>query len=427
MADDRHTASAYAAAKESGVVWRVRHYTRRLAYIVETFHSWSDLPYVIVEDEVWTSYTPPTGWRIVSYGSRIKEKADWELPYSGFLEKEGTHFLLPSWNEGGFFPGEGDFGWDLLAMGFYVLTLYPLYDWPYGYDEWGLYAWHRAPFYEAPFWKEPFLLKRWYELLERLELHLPKPPFHWEIGWDIDHLYAWKGRDGLRWWLGGIRRGNLHLRLLARWGKVPDPYNTLSLITAHFPPQHARFFFLLSQKHSRDSLVSPSHPELIQAIQNLHAQGYCIGIHPSFTTRENPSLLIQEKHLLEQYLKKPVECSRQHYLRFFVPQLFVSLVEAGIKEDYTLTFPKRSGFLLGTTLPIRAYRVDTDEVLPLWLIGPALMDQVYLSQGKAAELPLEVSRLFSVVKETGGRLHFLWHNSTWEALPLTIFLEAQVK
>lgn len=404
---------------DTGLIWRVREASPRLRYVLRVLcERWTPLPYRIVTDA--EDIQTPTGWRTIAYGSTKPIQADLTLPYSGFIAWDHTDFVLPRWNDGGFFPGEGDFGWDLPAMAFYVLTLYPLYAWRYGYDEWGLYAWHHAPFYEAPFWNEPFVLQRWYELLAKLDLRVKKPSFQWEIGWDIDHLYAWKGRGGLRWWLGGIRRKDLHRRLQARQGIIPDPYDTIDLICSHFSPEHSRFFFLLSQAHPRDSLVSPRHPDVRRVVQRLVQAGYAVGIHPSFRSREEPHRISQEKNLLEAYAEQPISQSRQHYLRFWMPDTFQALIDAGIKEDFTLAFPKRSGFLLGTTLPVPFYRVDIEREMPLTLWGPALMDRVLMDAGISV-LAAEIQRLLRVGRETGGRLHFIWHNSTWDMLPLEAF------
>lgn len=404
-----------------GVVWCVPRLTPRLRYVLEVlFTEWLGLPWCAVEVQDRASLRVPTGWKLIAYGTSLPE-ADLTLPYSGFIEAEGTAFFLPEWDAGGFFPGEASYPWDLPAMAFYVLTLYYLYEWPYGYGEWGLYAWQRAPFYRAPFWEEPFLLKRVYELVERVGFRWPKPAFTWEVGWDIDHLYAYKGRGGWRWWLGGLRRGDLRQRIAVRFAGAPDPYDTFSAITAAFSPDRSLFFFLLSQRHSRDSLISPHHPDLRRTVRTLRDRDYRIGIHPSYTTPEHPERFFREKALLESYLGESVVRSRQHYLRFRWPSLLDHLEEAGIREDYTLAFPERSGFLLGTTLPVPAYRVDEERRVSLHLIGPALMDQVYLRRGDLAGLHAEVKRLLEVGKRYGGRIHLLWHNSTWDALPLYLF------
>ncbi|MCX8112466.1 MAG: hypothetical protein N3E49_04625 [Bacteroidia bacterium] len=412
------------SSHEVGVIWRVPQDTPRLRFVLRVLcEIWTPLPYKIVPADQWKPAEVPTGWRVIDYGIPDLGASHLRLPYSGFIAQTGTSFLSVSWDLGGFFPGEGDFGWDLPAMAFYVLTLYPLYDWRYGYDEWGLYAWHQAPFYGAPFWREPFLLQRWYELLERLEIRLPHPPFTWEIGWDIDHLYAWKGRGGLRWWLGGVWHRDLHKRLSVRFGKNRDPYDTIEEIVSNFSPERARFFFLLSNRHRRDSLVSPHHPDVRRTIQMLLSKGYAVGLHPSFESRDAPQRLLAEKGLLEQFAGRPITQSRQHYLRFRWPDTFQELSNAGIREDFTLAFPKRSGFLLGTTLPVPFYRVDKERELPLWLWGPGLMDRAYIAVAPPEEVEQEVRRLLQVGRQVGGRLHFIWHNSTWPFLPLPVFTE----
>lgn len=405
-----------------GIVWRVRESSPRLRYILRVLcEVWYRIPYQIEEEREKGFQRVPTGWKVIAYGVD-SEAADVRLPYSGFIARTGTEFVLPLWDEKGFFPGAGDFSWDLPAMAFYVLTGYALYEWPYGYDEWGVYAYHRSPFYEAPFWGEPFVLRRWQELLERLGIRLPPPPFQWEVGWDIDHLYLWKGRSGWRWWLGGVRHGDLIHRLRVRLGREKDPYDTMPLIISGFPPTHSRFFFLLSNKHWRDSLLSPDHPDLRRWIRTLVEKGYAIGIHPSFQSREQPALISLEKALLEAYAGQPVIQSRQHYLRFWMPHTFQVLAEAGIREEFSMAFPRRSGFLLGTTLPVPFYRVDEERELPLWLWSPALMERALLDTEAPQKLQEEIQRLLKVGKEVGGRIHFIWHNSTWSHLPLRSFI-----
>jgi len=300
-------------------------------------------------------------------------------------------------------------------MGFYVLSLYPLYEWPYGYDRYGLYRWEQLPFYTARFWEYPFLQAHWYRVLDVLGYPYNKPSFHWEVGWDIDHPYAWKGRWNARWWMGGLRRKNLHKRLLAQLNFIHDPYDTHEEIIRHFPPAHTRFFLLLSSSHRWDSLISPGHPFWRAWAQTLVAQGYSVGIHPSYRSREKPALILQEKALLEAHTGQPVTFARQHYLRYFWPDTFYRLAEAGIKADYSMAFPERSGFLLGTALPTSLYDASREQAMPLWFHPVALMDQVYLRREDEEGLAKEVRRLYEVVARTGGKLHFLWHNSTWEA------------
>jgi len=53
------------------------------------------------------------------------------------------------------------------------------------------------------------------------------------------------------------------------------------------------------------------------------------------------------------------------------------------------------------------------------------MDQAYLRRGDSAGLAQEVQRLYAAVSQVGGKLHFIWHNSTWEtAEPLRQLLHA---
>lgn len=386
--------------------------TPRLQFVLSTlFERWLGIPLLITTD--------PSKYPRVHLACGVKAPQALHLPLHPLLLGGGVNFYLPRWDEGGFFPlGSADYSHDVLAMAFYVLSLYPLYQWPYGYDAWGLYAWERAPFYEAAFWARPFLQEHVYQLLEAIGFPYRRPAFSWEVGWDIDHPYAWRGRWGLRWWLGGLRRGNLLQRVLARAGLVRDPYDTFEEIQAAFSPQHSRFFFLMSNWHRLDSLVSPRHPIWGRLARQLLSRGYEVGLHPSYRSRERPSLICREKAHLEALTLRPVTSSRQHYLRYCWPDTFYHLAAAGIRFEYSLAFPNRSGFLLGVALPTALYDASREQVLPLTFFPPALMDQVYLRRGETAALQKELERLWELLRQTGGHLHLIWHNSTWEAAQL---------
>jgi hypothetical protein len=399
------------ASEKPLIAWFLPALSPRVEFVIRTLCAeWLDIPFWIGTP----SDTPPQTPYRIACGCQVAGAL--HLSAHALLWLRETPFFLPKWNEEGLFPTqEGDYPYDLLAMAFYVLSLYPLYEWPYDYDTYGLYRWERLPFYEAKFWSYPFLQVHWYRILDLLGYPYEKPPFAWEVGWDIDHPYAWKGRVGLRWWIGGLRRGDLHKRILAQLGKLADPYDTHEEIIRYFPPLHARFFMLVSDAHRLDSLVSPTHPFWRKQIQRLLEKGYAVGLHPSYRTREEPARLQAEKTLLESYTGSPVYFSRQHYLRYFWPDTFYHLAAAGIREDYSLAFPERSGFLLGTALPTSLYDASREKPLPLRFHPVALMDQVYLRRGDRVGLAQEIQRLYAAVSETGGKLHFIWHNSTWEA------------
>ncbi len=383
----------------------------RAEFVIRTLcEEWLDIPaWIGLPDQ-----TPPETPYRIACGCAVAGALS--LPAHPILWMRDTRFFIPLWDEEGLFPARhADYSHDLLAMAFYVLSLYPLYEWPYGYDRYGLYRWEQLPFYTAKFWEYPFLQVHWYRVLEALGYPYEKPPFQWEVGWDIDHPYAWKGRWDARWWVGGLRRKNLHKRLLAQLNLIHDPYDTHEEIIRHFPPAHSRFFLLLSSAHQRDSLISPTHPFWRARARLLIEKGYAVGIHPSYRTREKPALIRREKLLLEAYAGRPVTISRQHYLRYWWPETFYHLAAAGIRADYSMAFPNRSGFLLGTALPTSLYDASREKPLPLQFHPAALMDQVYLQREDREGLAKEVQRLYEIVNRTGGKLHFLWHNSTWEA------------
>ena len=53
--------------------------------------------------------------------------------------------------------------------------------------------------------------------------------------------------------------------------------------------------------------------------------------------------------------------SRFHYLRFSLPESYQILIEAGIKEDYSMGYVDRIGFRAGTCTPFYFYDLNNEK------------------------------------------------------------------
>jgi hypothetical protein len=60
----------------------------------------------------------------------------------------------------------------------------------------------------------------------------------------------------------------------------------------------------------------------MQQLIKQHAEKYSIGIHPSWASGDNDSLLEKEIKALESETGKKITASRQHYIRLLCHRLF---------------------------------------------------------------------------------------------------------
>jgi hypothetical protein len=129
---------------------------------------------------------------------------------------------------------------------------------------------------------------------------------------------------------------------------------------------------------------------------------------------KDEALLKKEKERLETITNTPMEKSRQHYLRFSLPETYQNLIDLEINEDYSMGYASHVGFRASTCTPFYFYDLDFEIQTPLKIIPFALMDTTlndYMeltprqSLGKIRELKNEV-------KAVNGTFVTLFHNES---------------
>jgi hypothetical protein len=105
---------------------------------------------------------------------------------------------------------------------------------------------------------------------------------------------------------------------------------------------------------------------------------------------------------------------RAHYLRCSIDQM-QRLVDAGYRDDFTMSFPDHIGFRLQTSRAVRWINPKTYELTPLTLHPLMIMDctlsnenYMHLDQEEAYFM---CERLIEKVQLHHGDLCLLWHNN----------------
>lgn len=248
------------------------------------------------------------------------------------------------------------------------------------------------------------------------------PPFRFRPSYDIDLLWAWKYRGwrGLAAGLRDVLTG--HPR--RAWQRFTtsgndDPYNTLAwleeLHASSQPPLAPIYFWLLANNTDRrDPNPYPVPAEQIEVMREI-AVKHQVGIHPSYRSSDQPELIAKEAARLAVVTGRAARHSRQHFLRFRLPDTYRSLRDAGITHDYSMGYADGVGWRAGTNLPFFWYDLEREEATGLLVHPFAAMDVTlknYLGLGPE-DAQQEVVKLAELVKPFGGAFMLLWHNSSF--------------
>jgi hypothetical protein len=240
------------------------------------------------------------------------------------------------------------------------------------------------------------------------------------LTFDIDNTFAFKHKSIVQL-LGGrfkdFLKGNhqnLELRRKVLEGSMPDPNDTFEQILSYHKLGCAIIIFWhlgdFNQYDRNISWTNAVHQRLIQKM----AQHVQVGIHPSYSSYLNESIIKQERGRLEHILKKPVFHSRQHFLKIKFPNTFQLLHNITIKHDYSLGFADDVGFRLGTARAIPFFNLQTNETYNLMLHPFTYMDGTFNHYLKlnTAQAKEKIKELASSVKKYGGNFICIWHNDT---------------
>lgn len=331
-----------------------------------------------------------------------------------------------------FFVTGGDLPFDPLAAGFYLLSRYEEYlsSPP---DEFGRYHHRESLAFREGFLDKP-MVEYWIRLL-RIQLHnkfpeaiLHQPKFQFLPTYDIDEAYAYRYKS---WWRSAgaatrdlltFRFGNFVKRRNVIDQQEPDPYDAFSWMDDLHRPHHLqpRYFFLVAARNGQyDKHILPGETAMQTLIARL-AEKYPVGLHPSWQTGDEPSLLLQEKETLEKITKLKITASRQHYLRMKIPVTYRLLLEAGIHEDFSMGYGNINGFRASVSLPFFWYDLEKEQQTPLQVFPFCFMEaNAYFEQKRSTIEALdEMHYYFRELKKVQGKMVTIWHNTFLGTDPL---------
>ncbi len=319
-----------------------------------------------------------------------------------------------------FYRTGGDTGFDIFAATFYLVSRYEEYE-PHTTDTYGRYAHTNALAWKEGFLAEP-LVHTWAERL-RQQLTGQWPAFtarqhHFSFlpTYDIDIAYAYCYK-GMAKTLGRLllEPSSLGRRIRVAQGKEADPFDSYDWLH-HLHQEHRLnpfYFFLVAERNGQyDKNILPHQPAMQQLIA-AHAARYRVGLHPSWQSGDDPGLLLKEKATLETMAGQSISATRQHYIRFSLPDTYRLLAASGFTDDFSMGYGSVNGFRASVAAPFFWYDIELEQETPLRIHPFCYMDaNCYYEQKQTAEQAFaELQQYAATCRLLDAPLCTIWHNN----------------
>ena len=314
---------------------------------------------------------------------------------------------------------------DIFAASFYLITRYEEYL-PHVKDHHGRYTATQSLAFKYRFLEKPVVDIWAFKLLKILQEKFPnygykKRTYKFISTIDVDNAFAYKHKNLIRTF-GGFFKDLIQLKLGEVWSRLVvllnfknDPFDTFQKLLRIKKDLHVNtiFFFLIGNYTSFDTNVSASKKKFRLLIK--HIVDYApVGLHPSYFSSQDALLIKKEKERLENITNMPVLRTRQHYLRFNLPETYQILIDLEIEEDYSMGYASHIGFRASTCTPFYFYDLDFEIQTPLKIFPFALMDTTlndYMKLTPKQSLG-KIKELKDEVKAVNGTFITLFHNES---------------
>lgn len=315
---------------------------------------------------------------------------------------------------------------DIFAASFYLLSRYEEYL-PHEKDMYGRFAHENSLAFKEGFLDQP-IINTWIKYLSSSlktafpTLNFKLLTFNFLPTYDIDIAWSYKNKGLVRNAGGFIRSPSLD-RIKVSIGARQDPYdsyNFLHNLHQQYRLQPIYFFLVASAGSEYDKNIPPRNKEMQQLIKD-HDIKYKVGLHPSWKSNEDVSLLEEEKKRLEiltgnahgHQRVQAITNSRQHYIKFDLPHTFERLIEVGIEHDHSMGYGSINGFRASVASSFYWYNLTTEEKTSLRIHPFCYMDanSYYEQHFNVNEAYEELLHYYNSCKNVNGQMITIFHNN----------------
>ncbi len=400
--------------------------TTRLQYIADFTGS------LLLQDKIQVTtdvnYFKKFAGAKINYSSNKIDNHEFRInPVPFLFETEIKPQIIDCFETGGikaFYKTAGDFSFDIFAASFYLLSRYEEYL-PHQKDMYGRYAYENSIAFKNNFLHLP-LINVWLENLKK-ELHLKFPglqfiknEFQFIPTYDIDIAWSYSNKGFFRN-AGGFlkdlfagRWSKLTKRTNVLSGKQKDPFDAYNWMDALHEKHNLKpfYFFPVAEKTSKyDKNISPYNFEYRDLIKKCSSK-YKIGLHPSWQSGDEKVLTGSEKKILGKITGQMIENSRQHFIRFTLPETYRQLIRYEIKNEFSMGYGSINGFRASVASPFYWYDLEKEETTQLRVHPFCFMDANSFFEQKLTpkQALIEIKDYYNSVKSVNGKMITIWHN-----------------
>lgn len=280
------------------------------------------------------------------------------------------------------------FGFDILESIFFHLSRYEEHHAsPKDWDKYDMLQESKHFLVRYQLYERPVLDHLVYCFFEALNLNPQKKATAFQLSHDIDSI--WKlpslyrlARAEVRLFLD--KKPLLMGKLVQQYWKVKtqqikDPFDVFDWFLNDNESVKKVMYLMAGGQTRYENFYSIHHPYVKDIIQKAKDLNYTIGLHPSYLTWNNPSMMVEELNTLERVVGHSIQHSRQHFLHCSFPDTFDILAQAGIKNDSTLGYQNLIGFRCGTGFDFYLYNFKTESPYPILETPMVVMDCALLT------------------------------------------------
>jgi hypothetical protein len=314
---------------------------------------------------------------------------------------------------------------DLFSSVFFLVTRYEEYL-PFKPDQHGRFEADQSLAWQGKFLRLPIVELWCIELAKHLGIadkcpNIQSNNYSFRLTVDIDFPWRYLNK-GLLYTAGKLGRDLITFRLkefiyhfLVLLKKKPDPGNSYHALTEMEKRlgHSIRYFIFCRKRDTFDRNLTVGSKQFEKLLQQLDGKKN-IGIHPSYASSDNLSLMVEEISYLSKVLNRKIESSRQHYLRLFFPTSYRNLIYQGVLCDYSMGFASHTGFRAGIARSFNFFDLTEEKETKLRIFPFQVMDRTLLSYLSLTpdEAINEYEYYTNCIRSVGGEFICLWHNDS---------------
>lgn len=234
---------------------------------------------------------------------------------------------------------------------------------------------------------------------------------------DIDMTHAVKGKPIWRV-LPAVIQELIQQKSIEKFliwiGRKDDPYDNFDYQLDFFEKNNlsAIYFFQVGLYGTFDKNLNIQNRRFKEVLEKCKFQ--TIAIHPSYASFQNYSKVEKEILKLKENTGLEIICSRQHFLRFKLPESYRIIQEAGIQKEYSMGYSESLGFRASVSRPFIWFDLQQNKATNLTIQPFCVMDVTlqYFMKLDIEQAKDKITQIYNQVNNVGGVFSFCFHNES---------------